>query len=58
MAIHKFTRCVWENRPISLFGIGETAHGYTYIDDIIQGLLAAVDRPFGYEIFNLGELFQ
>jgi UDP-glucuronate 4-epimerase len=57
MAIHKFTRCIFEHTPIPFFGNGSTARDYTYIDDIIQGLLAAIDRPFAFEVFNLGESF-
>jgi len=38
-----------------MFGDGSTRRDYTYIDDIVQGLVAAVDRPFRFEIFNLGE---
>ena len=55
MAIHKFTRQILEGRPIPLFGDGSTRRDYTYIDDIIQGVLQCVDKPFDYEIFNLGE---
>ena len=38
-----------------MFGDGSTRRDYTYIDDIIDGVLRCVDRPFRYEIFNLGE---
>jgi UDP-glucuronate 4-epimerase len=55
MAIHKFTRLVYDGRSIPMFGHGETARDYTYIDDIVQGLMAAIDFPCGYEVFNLGE---
>jgi UDP-glucuronate 4-epimerase len=57
MAIHKFTRLIYENQPIPFFGQGQTARDYTYIDDIVQGLVAAIDRPFDFEVFNLGESF-
>jgi UDP-glucuronate 4-epimerase len=57
MAIHKFTRLIYEQKPIPFFGDGQTIRDYTYIDDIIQGLVAAIDRPFGFEVFNLGESF-
>jgi UDP-glucuronate 4-epimerase len=57
MAIHKFTRLMYEGKPIPYFGNGATARDYTYIDDIVQGLVAAIDRPFDFEIFNLGESF-
>jgi UDP-glucuronate 4-epimerase len=57
MAIHKFTRLIYDQKPIPFFGDGETGRDYTYIDDIIQGLVAAIDRPFDFEVFNLGESF-
>lgn len=55
MAIYKFTKLMSEGKIISVFGDGSTRRDYTYIDDIIHGLLQCVDRPFKYEIFNLGE---
>jgi len=55
MAIHKFTKLIRNGDTISMFGDGSTRRDYTYIDDIIDGLLKAVDKPFQFEIFNLGE---
>lgn len=55
MAIHKFTERILQGKPIPMFGDGSTRRDYTYIDDIIQGVVQCVDTPFGYEIFNLGE---
>lgn len=56
LAIHKFTRLIDEGRPIPVFGDGSTRRDYTYIDDIIQGVLGAVAyEATPYEIFNLGE---
>ena len=55
MAIHKFTRLLYEGHSIPMYGDGSTARDYTYIDDIIAGVLASLDRPFPFEIFNLGE---
>jgi UDP-glucuronate 4-epimerase len=57
MAIHKFTQLIYDGKPIPFFGDGQTSRDYTYIDDIIQGVLAAIDHPFGFEVFNLGESF-
>ena len=56
LAIHAFTRDILEGREIQLFGDGSTARDYTYVSDIADGLLAALDRPepLGYEICNLG----
>lgn len=55
LAIHKFARLIREGKPIPVFGDGSTARDYTYISDILQGVLACTEREFGYEIFNLGE---
>lgn len=55
MAIHRFTRLIDEGRPIPFFGDGSSRRDYTYIDDIIDGLVAAmaVEEP-GHAIYNLG----
>jgi UDP-glucuronate 4-epimerase len=55
MAIHKFARLIYDNKPIPFYGDGSTARDYTYIDDIIQGVVAAIDHPLPFEVFNLGE---
>ncbi|MFP5264859.1 MAG: NAD-dependent epimerase/dehydratase family protein [Blastocatellia bacterium] len=55
LAIHKFARLVSEGRPISVFGDGTTRRDYTYIDDIISGVIAAMKLgPSRFEIINLG----
>jgi UDP-glucuronate 4-epimerase len=56
LAIHKFTRLISENKPITVFGDGKSRRDYTYIDDIIAGVRAAIDYDKSeYEIVNLGE---
>lgn len=56
LAIHKFSRLISEGKPIPVFGDGSMRRDYTYIDDIIQGVRAAIDYDqTKYEIFNLGE---
>jgi len=56
LAIHKFTKLITEGRPIQVFGDGSTRRDYTYVDDIIQGVRAAIDyKNSMHEIFNLGE---
>ncbi len=55
MAIYKFTRCIAEGRPISMFGDGTSRRDYTYIDDILDGVEKSVERAEGYRIYNLGE---
>ena len=56
MAIHKFVRMMscGEAHP-HVFGDGSTARDYTYVDDIVDGVVQAIDRCDGYEIYNLGE---
>ena len=55
MAIHKFTRLLAAGTPVPLFGDGSSARDYTYVDDIIDGTVAAVERPRpGFTIYNLG----
>jgi UDP-glucuronate 4-epimerase len=55
MAIHKFAKLIGEGKPVPMFGDGSSLRDYTYIDDIMDGVLKAIDTPFDYEIFNLGE---
>lgn len=55
MAIAKFTRSILDGEPIPFFGDGSTRRDYTYVDDIVDGVLAALDRCSGYDIYNLGE---
>jgi UDP-glucuronate 4-epimerase len=56
LAIHQFMRRIYAGQPIDQFGDGTTRRDYTYIDDIIQGTMAALkyDGPM-FDIFNLGE---
>jgi UDP-glucuronate 4-epimerase len=56
LAIHHFTRKIHAGEPINQFGDGTTRRDYTYIDDIIQGVMAAVayNGP-RFDLFNLGE---
>jgi UDP-glucuronate 4-epimerase len=50
MATHRIVN----EREIQLFDAGQMKRDWTYIDDIIDGVVAAIDRPLGYEIINLG----
>ncbi|SRR6266496_1088749 len=56
LAIHQFTRRIYAGQSIGQFGDGTTRRDYTYIDDVIQGTMAALkyDGPL-FDIFNLGE---
>jgi UDP-glucuronate 4-epimerase len=56
LAIHKFARLISEHKPIPVFGDGTTRRDYTYIDDIISGVRAAIDYSASdFEAINLGE---
>lgn len=54
MAIHKFTRLMMEGKPIPMYGDGSSERDYTYIDDCIDGIMKALENPFDFQIFNLG----
>ncbi len=55
MAIHKFTRLIDLGMPVTLYGDGSSRRDYTYVDDVVAGILLAMEHLNGYEIFNLGE---
>jgi len=56
LAIHKFAKLISQHQPIPVFGDGSTRRDYTYIDDIIDGVTAAIDYDkSNYEVINLGE---
>jgi UDP-glucuronate 4-epimerase len=54
MAIHRFSRLIDEGRPIEVYGDGRSRRDYTFVDDVVDGVLRALDRPRGYRIYNLG----
>jgi UDP-glucuronate 4-epimerase len=55
MAIHKFARLMLAGRPIPRFGDGNSVRDYTYVDDILDGVVKAVDHDEAFGIYNLGE---
>jgi UDP-glucuronate 4-epimerase len=55
MAIHKFTRLIDEGGKIPVYGDGSSRRDYTYIDDLIDGILGVIRYHEGFEIYNLGE---
>ena len=55
LAIHKFARLIEAGEAIPVFGDGSMRRDFTYIDDIIDGVVAAMERCSGYEVYNLGE---
>lgn len=54
MALFLFTDAILKKRPINVYNYGEMRRDFTYIDDIIDGTIRAIERPAPYEIFNLG----
>jgi UDP-glucuronate 4-epimerase len=54
MAIARFIRCLEESRPIPFYGDGGSRRDYTYIEDIVDGVEAALSAPLSFEIINLG----
>lgn len=56
LAIHKFAQLIDSGKPIPVFGDGTSRRDYTYVDDIISGVRAAIDYEGSlFEVFNLGE---
>jgi len=54
MALFLFTDAILNNRPINVYNYGDMQRDFTYIDDIVEGTVAALERPVPYEVFNLG----
>lgn len=55
LAIHKFAKLIVSGKPIPVFGDGSTSRDYTFVSDIVDGVMACTQREFGYHIFNLGD---
>jgi UDP-glucuronate 4-epimerase len=59
LAIHKFTKAILSVKPITMFGNGSTSRDYTYVDDIVKGIIAAASyEKSGFEIINLGNSYS
>jgi len=55
LAIHKFARLMREGKPVPMFGDGSTRRDYTFVDDVVQGVRAAMTyQGSSYEVINLG----
>ena len=55
MAYYSFTKAIFEEKMIQIFNYGDMKRDFTYIDDIVFGVLAALDNPpTGHKIYNLG----
>lgn len=55
LAIYKFVKLMEQDKPIDVYGDGTMMRDFTYIDDIIDGIISAMDRCNGFNIYNLGE---
>jgi UDP-glucuronate 4-epimerase len=55
LAIHKFSKLIEQDKPIPVYGDGSMIRDFTYIDDIIDGMIAAMNKCEGFNIYNLGE---
>jgi nucleoside-diphosphate-sugar epimerase len=58
MAPFKFIERVFNGVPIQQYGDGNTSRDYTYIDDIVDGVVAAIDKPLGCEVNHAGFFFR
>jgi UDP-glucuronate 4-epimerase len=54
MAFFSFTKAILEGKPIDVFNRGRMRRDFTYVTDIVAGVLSALDHNYPYEIFNLG----
>ena len=54
MALFIFTKAITKNQPIEVYNFGKMKRDFTYIDDIVHGVLASMDRPVPYAVYNLG----
>ena len=54
MALFLFTDAILNDRPINVYNYGRMKRDFTYVDDVVEGTIAALEKPFAYEVFNLG----
>ena len=54
LAVNKFSRLLMVGEPLPVYGDGSALRDFTYVDDIVDGIVLAMDRPQGFEIINLG----
>jgi len=55
LAIHSFTNKIIDDKPIQIYGDGNSFRDYTYIDDVLQGIGNSISRLKGFNIYNIGE---
>lgn len=54
MAIHRFSRLLLAEEPVPMYGDGSSARDYTFVDDVIEGIMGTIRHPVAFEIINLG----
>lgn len=54
MAVHKFARQILGGEEVTLYGDGTSSRDYTYVDDLVEGVVAALDSDLSYGVLNLG----
>ncbi|VVB53034.1 L-arabinose 1-dehydrogenase (NAD(P)(+)) [uncultured archaeon] len=55
MAVYTFTKNLLEKKPITVYGDGTSSRDYTYVSDVVDGIISALNKSYPDEIFNLGE---
>jgi len=59
LAIHKFVKSILSGQPITMYGDGSTSRDYTYVDDIVKGVISAINYDkSSFEIINLGNSYS
>ena len=56
LAIRRFSECVRAGRPVPIYGDGSSLRDFTYVDDLVDGLVRALDVDLGFAILNLGSV--
>jgi len=54
MALFIFTKAILEKKPIQIFNFGNLKRNFTYVDDIVDGIIRVIDNPRAYELYNIG----
>jgi UDP-glucuronate 4-epimerase len=54
MALFKFTKAMLEGKPFQVFNYGKHRRDFTYVDDVVDAILASLDRPGGFQTLNVG----
>ena len=54
MATYKFTDLIFNDNPIDMYGDGTSKRDYTFVADIVNGIVKALEKEYKYEIINLG----